>query len=202
MKRTALYTRASVAYAPQTGEQVCRLNQKAGDCGWSVVLTLNDGGPRGPKSRRPGLDALIRAIEGGDVDIIAVSSITLLGRSLPELVSVLSKAAERGVGIVALDERIDTTIMPSMSMTDMLGTLSGYQRFQRQEAVLIGQQAARNAGVRFGRPPVPEARLLKAREALAAGKGIRPSARIAGISAGKAVEVWRKMQADGQPQLA
>ena len=194
MQRTAIYARSSPAY-PQTNEdQRTRLFQIAVDRGLTVTSTLSDTAPTSTKTtRRPGLDALLRIIERREVDIIAVCSVNLLGRSLPELLTILTKATDRGIGIIALDQGIDSTVAPSMPFAELVTLLNGYTKFQRREAAMIGQQAARAAGVKFGRPAISETKLAKAREALAAGLGIRPSARLAGISPAKVSEIHRQM---------
>jgi hypothetical protein len=40
--------------------------------------------------------------------------------------------------------------------------------------------------VRFGRPPIAKAKVMRAKQELAAGKGVRQAARLAGISAASA----------------
>jgi hypothetical protein len=58
-------------------------------------------------------------------------------------------------------------------------------RQSRRDRILRGQAAVRGI-VRFGRPPIAKAKVEKARIALAAGKGVRAAARLAGISAASA----------------
>jgi hypothetical protein len=52
----------------------------------------------------------------------------------------------------------------------------------RRDRILRGQAAARSLSIRFGRPPIATAKMEKAKRELAAGKGVRQVARLAGIS--------------------
>jgi DNA invertase Pin-like site-specific DNA recombinase len=195
MPTAILYTRQSPVYNPTGAQQLDCLRSYSASHGVTIIRTLCNGTPIINKStRRVCIDALLRAIDQKQAGMIVVSSINLLGRSLGELVAILAMATNNAVGIVALDERIDTTAMPTMPVAVMIGILGSYQRFLRREAALVGQRAAKAAGVKFGRPRISDAKVAKAREALAEGIGIRPAARLAGISPAKALEIQRAMR--------
>ena len=53
-------------------------------------------------------------------------------------------------------------------------------RQSRRDRILRGQAAARSLSIRFGRPPIPTAKIEKAKHFLAMGKGVREVARLAG----------------------
>ena len=61
--------------------------------------------------------------------------------------------------------------------------MSLHVRQTRRDRILRGQAAARALSIRFGRPPIATAKVEKAKQELAAGRGVREAARIAGISA-------------------
>jgi DNA invertase Pin-like site-specific DNA recombinase len=192
MPTAILYTRSSPAYPATANEQLDCLRAYTAQHGVTIIRTLCDGIPIVNKNtRRLCVDALLRAIDQQQASMIIVPSINLLGRSLPELVAILGTATTNGVAIVALDEKINTVTTPDMAVTTMIGILNGYQRFLRREAAMVGQRAAKAAGVKFGRPRISDAKVTKAREALAAGEGIRGSARIAGVSPAKVLELQR-----------
>jgi DNA invertase Pin-like site-specific DNA recombinase len=194
MPQAIAYTRASVAYPPPVSEQLKNLSTYATDHDLTISASLSDAAPPASKNvRRPGFESLIRIIEEGKTHAVLVTSLNLVGRSLPELLTILGKAAERGIRVIALDEGIDTGA--TMPVAAMLGALNRHQKFLRREGAIVGQQAAKAAGVRFGRPTISEAKVTKAREALAKGAGIRPAARIAGISPAKAHEILKAMKA-------
>jgi hypothetical protein len=60
--------------------------------------------------------------------------------------------------------------------------LAFHIRQSRRDKILRGQAAARNASVRFGRPPMSVIKVERAKQMLADGKGVRHVAQLAGIS--------------------
>jgi DNA invertase Pin-like site-specific DNA recombinase len=78
---------------------------------------------------------------------------------------------------------IDTAASTGLSLFDLAGMMAHHLRQSRRNRILCGQAAARAASVRFGRPPIAITKVEKAKQGLAAGKGVRQVARLAGISA-------------------
>jgi DNA invertase Pin-like site-specific DNA recombinase len=81
------------------------------------------------------------------------------------------------------DQGLDTATSNGLTLFDLAGMMVFHLRQSRRDKILRGQAAARAALVRFGRPPIPGAKVEKAKEALIAGNGVRAAARLAGISA-------------------
>jgi DNA invertase Pin-like site-specific DNA recombinase len=69
-----------------------------------------------------------------------------------------------------------------MSLLDLSGLMAFHLRQSRRNRILCGQAAAREASVKFGRPPIPSTKVEKAKQGLASGKGVREVARLTGIS--------------------
>ena len=82
-KRVALYVRVSTD-GQNTDNQREELQRVAERHGWQVVATFGDEGVSGAKGRdkRPGYDALYKAIARREVDLVAAWSVDRLGRSL------------------------------------------------------------------------------------------------------------------------
>jgi DNA invertase Pin-like site-specific DNA recombinase len=107
-----------------------------------------------------------------------------VGRSLKELVAFIETCRAAGVGLYLHEPAMDTATSNGISLFDLAGMMAHHLRQSHRDRILRGQHAARVASsVRFGRPPLPAAKVAKARDALAAGKGVRAVARLAGISA-------------------
>jgi hypothetical protein len=66
--------------------------------------------------------------------------------------------------------------------------MSHHLRQSRRDKILRGQAAVRGL-VRFGRPPIPANKVEKAKKALLAGRGIRETARLSGISAASVIRL-------------
>ena len=69
--------------------------------------TFKDRGVSGVAKDRPGLKRALKALKKGDV--LVVWRLDRLGRSLGDLIEIISTLAARGCGFLSLTENIDTT---------------------------------------------------------------------------------------------
>jgi site-specific DNA recombinase len=69
--------------------QVERCRTAAATGGWNVVGEFVDEGVSGALSRRPRLDALIRLVEDHQVDVVAITKLDRIARSLRHLLDLL-----------------------------------------------------------------------------------------------------------------
>src|SRR5258705_10093 len=90
---------------PTTNNQRRELEAVAERSGWEVVKVYQDAGISGAKGRdkRPGLDAMMKAVNAKEFDMVASWSVDRLGRSLTDLLSILQalhdkRSEERRVG--------------------------------------------------------------------------------------------------------
>ena len=97
---------------------------------------------------------------------------------------------------LAVNEGIDTTTPEGSAQMAAIALLKGYQQALRHQKARAGQLRAVAAGVPFGRPPVPDNIIRSVRTALAAGHGIRPTARKMGISPARVATEKAAMTAD------
>ena len=90
MKRVAIYLRVSTS-KQDTDNQRRELEAVAERSGWKVVKVYEDAGISGAKGRdqRPGLDAMMKAVNAKEFDMVASWSVDRLGRSLTDLFSIL-----------------------------------------------------------------------------------------------------------------
>jgi DNA invertase Pin-like site-specific DNA recombinase len=91
-----------------------------------------------------------------------------------------------GVTVHLHEQKLDATTSNGMSLFDLSSMMAFHLRQSRRDKIIRGQNAARIASVRFGRPPIPLSRMEKATQLLGEGKGVRQVARLAGISAASA----------------
>ena len=80
MKRVALYIRVSTS-KQDTENQRRELEAVADRSGWKIVKVYEDGisGAKG-RDQRPGLDALMKAVNAKEFDMVATWSVDRLGR--------------------------------------------------------------------------------------------------------------------------
>ena len=136
--------------------------------GWKVVKVYQDAGISGAKGRdqRPGLDAMMKAVNAREFDMVASWSVDRLGRSLTDLLSILQNLNEKGVGLFLHQQGLDTTTTAGKAMFQMLGVFAEFERGIIRERVNAGLARARAKGTKLGRrrvAPAIEAQILKLR---------------------------------------
>src|SRR5258707_15118739 len=82
-KRVAIYLRVSTS-KQDTENQLRELSAVADRSGWDIWKIYEDAGISGAKGRdkRPGLDAMMKAVNAREFDMVAAWSVDRLGRSL------------------------------------------------------------------------------------------------------------------------
>lgn len=158
MTHAALYVRVSTAsQAEKHGTRYQRdaLMEMAKARGWHVVNIYADEGVSGRKERRPGLDALMRDIEGGGINLVAVWRFDRFARSLRHLVNSLNKFRSLGVDFVSHQEGLDTATPMGMCMFQISAAMSELESNLARERINAGIAAAKSRGIKFGRKRQP-----------------------------------------------
>jgi DNA invertase Pin-like site-specific DNA recombinase len=173
MKRVAIYLRVSTT-KQDTDNQKRELEAVAKRSGWQVAQIYQDAGISGAKGRdkRPGLDAMMKAVNAKEFDMVAAWSVDRLGRSLTDLLSILQGLREKGVDLFLHQQGLDTSTTAGRAMFQMLGVFAEFERGIIRERVNAGLARARERGTRLGRPTVPPAVEKRALKLYAGGKGV------------------------------
>jgi DNA invertase Pin-like site-specific DNA recombinase len=138
----------------------------------------------------------MNSISRHEVDTVVVCSVHHLATSLDDLLDTLAELHRYGVKLVVHDKADDEAVGTG-GLLLCAELLVDARRAYRREGVIAGQLRARAVGVRFGRPPVPFARIEKVRVALQSGQGVRQAARSNGISAAKVSRIRAEMVGAG-----
>ncbi len=176
-KRVALYTRVSTSDGKQTtANQLCDLHLMAERMGWAVVAHYTDEGISGARGRdkRPGLDAMLKAITRREFDMVAAWSVCRLGRSLPHLVSLIGNLDARGVDLYLHVQALDTSTPSGKAMFGMLGVFAEFERSMISERVRAGLA---RSGKKGGRPRLDPDKAERIRRSLATGTSINATAK-------------------------
>ena len=204
--RAVIYARTSPDCFLSADEQINELKRIAVERGWTVkhVFTDRPTSVKKGQDRRPGELALIDAIRSGAIEKVLMWSVCRIGKSLTELVSFLETCRSAGTSIYLNQEKIDSAETNGLSLFDLSRLLALHIRQGRRDRILRGQAAARALSIRFGRPPIAKQKVEKAKQFLAAGKGVREIARLAGISPASAFRIKTSMnvEASSQPGTA
>jgi DNA invertase Pin-like site-specific DNA recombinase len=191
-----IYARMSADCPTSVEQQIDCLRAVADNQSWTVSRTFADRPtpPKRGRQRRPGETALLENVRAGAVQKVLLFSIDRVGRTLAELVGFLETCRTSKVDIYIHDRQIDTAACNGLSLFDIASMLSHHILQGRRDRILLGQAAARNANIRFGRPPLSSATTEKVKRMLATGKGVRETARLArGVSAATVCRIKASM---------
>ena len=113
----------------------------------------------GARDDRPGLTACLEFLKAGDT--LVVWKLDRLGRSLTNLLAIITDLKNRGVAFRSLTEQMDTTTPHGELLFSLFGALAQYERALKRERVMAGLVAARRRGRRGGRPPSIDAETIE-----------------------------------------
>jgi DNA invertase Pin-like site-specific DNA recombinase len=182
MKRVAIYLRVSTS-KQDTVNQRRELEAVAARSGWHIERVYEDAGISGAKGRdkRPGLDAMLKAVNAKEFDMVAAWSVDRLGRSLTDLLGFLQGLHDKGVDLFLHQQGLDTSTTAGKAMFQMLGVFAEFERGIIRERVNAGLARAKAKGTKLGRRPVKPSVEARIRELKATGMGILKIGRTIGI---------------------
>jgi DNA invertase Pin-like site-specific DNA recombinase len=154
---TIIYARVSTD-AQAHESQLIELREHCVRRGWQypqeIVDTIS-----GKKNSRLGLDRMMKLVRAGKVSTIVCYKLDRLGRSLSHLAQLVDEFAKHHVALVVTSQGIDTTKENAVGRMQ-LGMLAVFAEFEHSiilERVNSGLAAAKDRGVRLGRPRTTDA---------------------------------------------
>ncbi|MBD2705333.1 recombinase family protein [Spirosoma sp. BT702] len=103
----------------------------------------------GSKIERPELNRLLELIREGDT--LVIWKLDRLGRPLNHLIEVMTQLEEQHVGLVSLNDPIDTTTAQGRLVFRIFASLAEFEREVIRERTLAGLASARRRGQLLGR---------------------------------------------------
>jgi DNA invertase Pin-like site-specific DNA recombinase len=135
--------------------QRAAIEQAAADRGWVLVGIEEDAGFSGKTTDgRPGLAAAIHAVESKRADVLIVSKLDRLTRSLADFAALMEQARRKRWQFVACDLAVDTTTPAGELVANVMASVANWERRvigQRTRDALAAKKAG---GARLGRPRV------------------------------------------------
>jgi DNA invertase Pin-like site-specific DNA recombinase len=128
---------------------------------------------------RPGLTDLLDHVRPGDT--LAIVRLDRLGRSLRELLDVVETLKKRGVALLSLEEKIDTSSAAGELVFHVFGAIAQFERRLIAERTRDGMANARIKGSRPGRPPLDQEKLEAATLLVKSGLSPTKAARQTGL---------------------
>ena len=160
--KVGLYGRVSTTDKGQDPElQLKDLRAYANARGWKVFGEYVDKGESGAKDRRPQLDRLMEDARKRRIDGILVWKLDRFGRSLKSLVTTLEELRALGIQFVSYTENLDFSTPAGRAMANLIGVFAEFERDLIRERVRAGIQNAKSKGIRVGRRPLIDEKLLR-----------------------------------------
>ncbi len=105
---------------------------------------------KGARQDRPELTKLLEIVE--EKDTIVIWKLDRLGRSLHHLVKIVNDLNSKNVGLVSLNDPIDTTTAQGRLMFNVFASLAEFERDVIYERTIAGIKSAKARGRLGGRP--------------------------------------------------
>jgi DNA invertase Pin-like site-specific DNA recombinase len=143
--------------------------------GWSLLTLCTDSAASGKSmAGRPALAEALGLVESGQAQVLVVSRLDRLSRSLLDFATLMGQASRQGWNLVALDLGIDLSTPAGEFLASVMAGAAQWERRiigQRTRDALAAKKAA---GVRLGRPPlIPDDVLARMAEMRQAGMTFR-----------------------------
>lgn len=129
------------------GEQIERLQKYCEAMGWEIVDTFIDPGYSGGDTERPGLKAMIRAVEDNDIDKVVVYKLDRLSRSQKDTLFLIEDVfLKNNTDFVSMNENFDTSTPFGRAMIGILAVFAQLEREQIKERMTMGKEARAKEG--------------------------------------------------------
>ena len=113
-------------------------------------VEFSDEGKSGKNLERDGLSQALKYLREGD--ILLVYSLSRLSRSVSDLIELSAMLQAKNCHLKSLTENIDTSGAMGRMVFIVMGAIAQLERELAEERRIQGTLAAREAGVKFGRP--------------------------------------------------
>jgi DNA invertase Pin-like site-specific DNA recombinase len=119
--------------------------------GWICLTSrYDDGGFTGGNMERPGLQALMRDIDRGLVDVVVVYKVDRLTRALADFAKIVERFDKRGVSFVSVTQAFNTTSSMGRLTLNVLLSFAQFEREVTSERIRDKLAASRRKGMWMG----------------------------------------------------
>ncbi len=160
MKRACIYTRVSTEKQDIEGysleEQATRCRAAITAQGWEYIATFSDPGISGKTMDRPGLLAMFRKIDAGEIDAVVVLKLDRLSRSQKDTLTIIEDVfIAKNITFLSVTETLDTSTPWGRAMIGILASFGQLERENIVQRTTMGRNAkAAQGGYAGGKPPL------------------------------------------------
>lgn len=151
--KVAIYSRVSTN-VQTTENQLLPLKEYVERMNYELVNIYQDEGISGSKGRdqRPALNEMMKDAVKGKFKKVLVFDVSRLGRSLKDLINIMTDLKNQNIDFYFYNQGIDTTSSTGQMMFNLLGVLAQWELGQISERSKAGIARARAEGKTIGRP--------------------------------------------------
>ena len=151
MKKVGIYVRVSTGPQAKEGysipEQKERLTAYCKARDWNIVKVYVDAGYTGSNIERPGMEALIKDVEEGNIDTVLVYKLDRLSRSQKDTLYLIEDLfLPNGVNFVSMQESFDTSTPFGRAVLSILSVFSQLERELIAERTFMGRKGRAKDG--------------------------------------------------------
>ncbi len=154
--RAVAYIRVSTSEQADSGAGLAAqrkaVTEEVARRGWELQEVIEDAGFSASSLDRPGLTDALARLDARKADVLVVSKLDRLSRSVGDFSNVVDRSRRRGWQLVLMDLGLDTTTAAGELVANVVASTSQYERrligIRTKEALA----AKKAAGVRLGRP--------------------------------------------------
>lgn len=152
--KVCIYTRCSTSEDRQdVARQIHELTTIANNFGWEITKIYQDYAS-GSKSSRPALDQMMKDAHARPFEMVIISSLCRLGRSLSNMTKLLTQLKEYKIDLYTKQEGINTNSSMGEMFFGIISSINQYQLSQISENVKSGLRLAKKKGRLVGRQSV------------------------------------------------
>lgn len=152
--RAVGYIRVSTVDQAETGHsldaQRRRIEAYCQARGWELVNVYADEGKSATK-RRPAFEQMVADVLADGVSHVVAIKLDRLGRSAKQMLDFYDQLESKGVGIVTIDDGIDTSTAIGRMFRTIVAAFAEFERERISERTRDGLAEARAKGVELGR---------------------------------------------------
>ena len=153
-KRAVLYSRVSTEDQAGSGlglaDQRERLEVEATRHGWDFDHFTDTGSGR-TLHQRPDITKALDLLDAGEYQVLAVSKLDRVSRSVVDFATILKRAQSKGWAFVTLDLGVDTTTPTGELLAGILMTVAQWERQVISERTKSALHQAKSRGIQLGR---------------------------------------------------
>ena len=196
--KVALYCRVSTStdkHGQTTENQLRELTSYCDRMDYQVTKIYEDQ-ISGAKTRekRPAYNELCKDAFLKKFDVVIAWDVSRFGRSLKEFVSFLADMDDKGIGVVAVKNGLDTSSSTGKMMMKMIGVMEEWNREMLVERTKSGLARTRANGTKLGRKKITNPRMTAQIISLRnENKSIRAIATMVGVSTATIQRELRKV---------